>query len=1117
MISYTKTKINFDTLDLDEEVSTSQIFQINSVQSANKWAIVYNYKDGQCDSVIKLSSYYLGQCYQSGTTSSFTYNPSGLSLVSRDYYASSTSCTGAKSTNTMFDATDLWICDGTTGMAAVQSLGPIFLSFWDAYYETYTSSCTGDMYKNARSVVDLSSTTVCPNDEAGVNRQKQFVVSADSTSVTMSFNANQCAYTGPVTYSKTCTANANRITNAQAPTGTVNFGTFYRQLSWKSVNITNVTCEQGPVYNYNFGAGSASNPTVFCPDAKFCVIPNLIPFLNADGLTVNITLQAVAYRINQTTSVMVMPIEIDGLPDLTALIQPRTKTVFITVTFSGGDSSNVLLVKKGSQAPYSNGNIARFQLDTTPGTFNPLYLAVNNSGYTSQFRNYSFTTYPLVNPPVLDSIIELGSAFTITWLAATGGFPGDTSYNVFLNGNPVGACQIITDTTCKIPLSGFGTYTVSVMSSNDGSNSTVVKFPPYNFLPLTPPDISVTDKHIKSFTIKYGATGGSLNATNSYTVYLNNVQQYNGPLTTYTFTGLQAGTTYAVKVAAANDIHTSQATLDVTTYTMIKSVISIQQTKTQLLIRYNSTGGTPSTTTYLVKVNSTTLTESNQPGVEPMNFVVQQGYSIELTTTNDGEQDVQTLNYYVYPSPTGVGISVYSSNHSIYTNWTASTGGVPGLTVYNAYLSSDNSTWTPICISITEKPFECNYTNLISDLTYYFRVITTNAIFYDPVLDFEKGTTRESAIKGCADPLCSNHGTCVNGQCKCVKGFNGEVCQTEVNGGGDSGVAPQADQPLLNITLSGTTYSFSLNSIRERTPTGEIFQYINLTEVTWKAVSESHDSVINSIDQSKVKKNQWVYEMSTQSAIVQSIQMTFIQFLPEDSSSSVDSINLEFAMESFPLKYGAIKYTLKIDEWKFDSQLNYLEVTTLLSTPVDQCSVSSSNQAVITNADSGTSIITIGEANGTHIYGRLINRAMLDSIPRVISYNTIPVGNNNELVTVIPYFFTECILDPDFSLLLNTKSDNTGGCNQSASKNESWKIAVGVVVGVSLGERGAITTLISRDKKFSLASSLHWHLYYIDAGVSGVCFKIYTSVTCLVNKERVLNSFGSSLATFNSN
>ncbi|KAN0026689.1 hypothetical protein ACTFIV_007679 [Dictyostelium citrinum] len=287
---------------------------------------------------------------------------------------------------------------------------------------------------------------------------------------------------------------------------------------------------------------------------------------------------------------------------------------------------------------------------------------------------------------------------------------------------------------------------------------------------------------------------------------------------------------------------------------------------------------------------------------------------------------------------------------------------------------------------------------------------------------------------------CSPNGICneLKGRCECISGFTGYDCNSLSNTDVISPSTPSVIETNGNgiIKNGETKFEIMVITLQERTFTDGILKQYNL-ENNWKLYERNVDNNIF-----KFKQN-----------------LT-------DSSSEI-SINVEiikndriiyFAGYSFPISKDSIKVSINISNYIYSNSLNYLQLhlksNTYRSnneTKNDCNSDDEENNPRINSKDlenpndmNHENFVTIIKDNKI-LNGRYIDHIISDGISTFISSTIFEKDSNSITVALNLPHCKNCLIDPDFSVLLS--SDFKENCEDSYSKNYVIPVSVAVSVG----------------------------------------------------------------------
>ncbi|KAM9967402.1 hypothetical protein ACTFIW_001486 [Dictyostelium discoideum] len=291
---------------------------------------------------------------------------------------------------------------------------------------------------------------------------------------------------------------------------------------------------------------------------------------------------------------------------------------------------------------------------------------------------------------------------------------------------------------------------------------------------------------------------------------------------------------------------------------------------------------------------------------------------------------------------------------------------------------------------------------------------------------------------------CSGNGICKsNGECQCNSGWTSFDCSIVFNNN-NSPTNNEIDTNSGGTTIINQDIKFQiyLKTLKEINYQGRIIKEYQLQN-NWNLSSTN-------------LTNQYKFSQK----LIENKSTTIISLIEEVVNP--DGIEYRFAGTSFKLNQGSIKFTISIYNYSFQSNLNTLQLD--LISIVDQPTITTNLNDSYDNYDtdnecnsksieidtnnlndlSNFNYIKISK-NNKILEGRFINKVVSDGRSTFFSTR---ITNNSNSITVslnLPHCKSECIIDPDFSLIVSP--DFKSECNDENS-NKKWLIPVVVVIPV---------------------------------------------------------------------
>ncbi|KAN0028436.1 hypothetical protein ACTFIV_010280 [Dictyostelium citrinum] len=334
----------------------------------------------------------------------------------------------------------------------------------------------------------------------------------------------------------------------------------------------------------------------------------------------------------------------------------------------------------------------------------------------------------------------------------------------------------------------------------------------------------------------------------------------------------------------------------------------------------------------------------------------------------------------------------------------------------------------------------------------------------------------QNQIKSCPNSCTSlNNGICntKTGECQCNDKFSGFDC---------SFLKSNPETPKTNSSVNNGDVEMNNQDI--------IFEIsiISLNEISFDG---------STIIKSHQLKNNWLIEKNNRTTTTTTTTTTktdsnlyrFSQELINNTCTItyiIEEIKLAeksftFGTTTFKLEKGSIKLSVLIKDYQYQSSLNTLQLVLFSAVDINSNSNDCNKQELsidTSNLDNQQNLNYIQiSKNSKTLVGRFINQAIVDSRSTFISNSIINDNNDNSTSIKIglnlPHC-NECLIDPDFSLLVNPNFKES--CDQSSHKNK-WLVPVAVVVSVvGFAIIVVISVILYKKNKYTLKITLETKL-----------------------------------------
>ncbi|KAM9982117.1 hypothetical protein ACTFIY_004431 [Dictyostelium cf. discoideum] len=354
-----------------------------------------------------------------------------------------------------------------------------------------------------------------------------------------------------------------------------------------------------------------------------------------------------------------------------------------------------------------------------------------------------------------------------------------------------------------------------------------------------------------------------------------------------------------------------------------------------------------------------------------------------------------------------------------------------------------------------------------------------------------------NAPKQCTNCGAINQGYCASQGCICHPPWMGVDCQSQYI------IIPQPPKNSTSPSVEMPTFS-KPNSTNNNGGTGgsttstDIDENENIEKNVFKsliAIVKLSELDFQSNEVKSFTFSEWIYKELTPSKYQYNttIKVPTTNDTGEVSPSSSSSLlnesetiisvtlewfesltNITFANENLIMNPSSIKYTIEISKYKFSSKLNQLQLVMMAELSSNKTKdLCSNNEFGETSSGDNSNYIKI-QVDNHSLYGRFIKRAIIDSVPRAIGNVQLdetmkPLKNASSsqsyIGIVVPYFEKSIIIDPDFSVLIDSsklkESNSNSICliqDQLISGLTKSQIA-GIIIG-SIAFLCSITAMI---------------------------------------------------------
>ncbi|KAM9981210.1 hypothetical protein ACTFIY_003517 [Dictyostelium cf. discoideum] len=290
---------------------------------------------------------------------------------------------------------------------------------------------------------------------------------------------------------------------------------------------------------------------------------------------------------------------------------------------------------------------------------------------------------------------------------------------------------------------------------------------------------------------------------------------------------------------------------------------------------------------------------------------------------------------------------------------------------------------------------------------------------------------------------CSRNGICnsSNGECNCNNGYSGFDCSIQSGNGNGNPTNTTIDPTTGGTVITNNELNFNIyfKSILEIDYNGKIVKEYPLKN-NWK---------INSNSNQRYQLDQSIQENGS---------CTITSIIEEITNSN--GKEFIFADTTFTLEKGSIKFTISINNYTYQNNLNTLQLKLVSIIGDNKYNDNDNDDNENSNCNKNQTEIETnnnqeGKLNFNYIkiskdnrilVGRFINKLVSNGRSTFLSTTITNDTQSSVIVSLNLPHCKDCLIDPDFSLVIT--SDFKSNCDFADSKS-NWVIPTAVVISVA--------------------------------------------------------------------
>ncbi|KAF2068314.1 hypothetical protein CYY_010360, partial [Polysphondylium violaceum] len=306
----------------------------------------------------------------------------------------------------------------------------------------------------------------------------------------------------------------------------------------------------------------------------------------------------------------------------------------------------------------------------------------------------------------------------------------------------------------------------------------------------------------------------------------------------------------------------------------------------------------------------------------------------------------------------------------------------------------------------------------------------------------------------CGTP--QGHGTCTNGACICNPPHSGLDCKSTIDT--TPVIKPNPNVPSVNVSIPGASNSATAP------------QFTSFVSVVSLRELDNNNNPINNYE---FNSERWEYitPSSSKTDIVETIQYKYkiTNQLNTTITSTVQvfsqASNITFGNQQLYMNPSTIKFTFNITSFPFTRSTNSLQLVMTAGLESSEKVACSYKEFVDDSSNSQYLKIQIQDRS---LFGRFIKFGIIDGRETLVSNSKLDsyyggqslsksTSDQSFIGLNIPYYTQHAIIDPDFSVLIDSVSARDQA-NSICTPNDKKKLTTAQIAGIVVG--GAVLLVI---------------------------------------------------------